>query len=369
MKKKVAVFQTNLRVGGIQRSLVSLLSLMADREDIELFVFINDGRDAFFRMPQAPNIHVFYTSLLPFWVRFVPFRLARRLFGGRIRKQIAGAGVAAFDASIDFDSYQMATAIGALEADSCLRLCWVHNDVEKKYASEWKYRLLHFFFRSKYRCFDRMVMVSDGVREPFYRLNPQAAADFVTVNNSVDRQALRKGMEVSPGEDTDRSSSAETDRVEIVTMGRLFVQKGSDTLLSLIKEAARHRSSDEIHFTIIGDGPDRKHLEAQTGDIREYITFTGNLREPFGVMSRADAFLCTSRYEGQSLALLEALALGLPVIMPRELEPYCRGMIRGCDDLPEAVLGVVKRRERPSEPGLSDYNEMVAGQFMKALER
>ena len=50
-----------------------------------------------------------------------------------------------YDLAIDFDSYQMHTAIGALKCKSKKKAIWIHNDIQIKIKEEFKYRILHFF--------------------------------------------------------------------------------------------------------------------------------------------------------------------------------------------------------------------------------
>ena len=54
---------------------------------------------------------------------------------------------------------------------------------------------------------------------------------------------------------------------------------------------------------IIGDGPDRAALEAQIADLHltDKVFLLGNQTNPFCYMQQMDAFVSTSRYEGQGM--------------------------------------------------------------------
>jgi glycosyltransferase involved in cell wall biosynthesis len=100
----------------------------------------------------------------------------------------------------------------------------------------------------------------------------------------------------------------------IVTLGRLSPEKGLDLLL---RAHAEVRSAGAEHeLVIIGEGPEAKSLRALAHalGVDSSVHLLGLLANPFPVVAAASAFVLPSRREGLSLALLEALALGVPVI-------------------------------------------------------
>ncbi len=97
----------------------------------------------------------------------------------------------------------------------------------------------------------------------------------------------------------------------IVSVGRLVPWKGFD-------EVIRAVSASPWHLTIVGDGPLRKELEslAHSEGCGARVHFTGLLpREKLhGLLKVADAFVLYSTYEGLPHVLIEAMALGTPVV-------------------------------------------------------
>jgi glycosyltransferase involved in cell wall biosynthesis len=69
-------------------------------------------------------------------------------------------------------------------------------------------------------------------------------------------------------------------------------------------------------FLMVGDGPLRSVLEsrAQQDDLRGAVTFVGNVKNPLQAMAAMDIFLLTSRVEGLPNVLVEAQAVGVPVV-------------------------------------------------------
>jgi glycosyltransferase involved in cell wall biosynthesis len=70
------------------------------------------------------------------------------------------------------------------------------------------------------------------------------------------------------------------------------------------------------HLTILGEGPDASRLQAQARrlSLDEKIDFRGFVQNPWVYMGNADLFVLPSRAEGLPNSLLEALALGTPVV-------------------------------------------------------
>lgn len=105
----------------------------------------------------------------------------------------------------------------------------------------------------------------------------------------------------------------------VFTAGRLVRQKGLDVLLRAYADAAPALGSRRL--VIAGDGPERDALERQAAGLQlgQRVTFTGavgrgRLTE---LLRGADAFAFPSRREAFGIALLEAMAAGVPAVAAR----------------------------------------------------
>lgn len=99
-----------------------------------------------------------------------------------------------------------------------------------------------------------------------------------------------------------------------VYVGRLAPEKGVDTLIEAWG-IVRDRWPTAV-LTLVGDGPERPALEAGTGKLGlgDAVEFLGARADVEPVLRGADLFVLPSREEGMSVALLEAMALGLPIV-------------------------------------------------------
>jgi glycosyltransferase involved in cell wall biosynthesis len=94
-----------------------------------------------------------------------------------------------------------------------------------------------------------------------------------------------------------------------VCLGRLCRQKGQDLLL-----AAWPRVLEQVPdavLVVVGDGPDRARLSLSAGP---QVRFIGALKDPVPWLQAADVVAVPSRWEGQALTILEAMACAAPVV-------------------------------------------------------
>ncbi|MBO6016908.1 MAG: glycosyltransferase, partial [Oscillospiraceae bacterium] len=229
---------------------------------------------------------------------------------------------------------------------------WIHNNVEIKLENEWKYRVLWHFFKDKLHRFDGFVPCSPALEEPFRRLSGCEDAEYRVIANYIDVSEIRRKQAEVPA-----VLPADGNAVNFVALGRLCHQKGYDIMIPLFAGCCRER--DDLALYIIGDGPDREAL-AQLAE-REApgkIHLLGQRMNPYAIMERMDAFLSTSRYEGQPLNIEEAKAIGLPVYCTKNLEQYTEA-VHGLEEgeLRQAILAAEKQPKQPDD--LKDYNRRV----------
>jgi glycosyltransferase involved in cell wall biosynthesis len=171
-------------------------------------------------------------------------------------------------------------------------------------------------------------------RNPFARLLKGALGRFVAradfdawiVICEESRQALLKqGMseskitKISNGVDVQRFSRIERNASDIKTFlfaGRLDMEvKGIDVLLEAGK-ALKHR--DDIRVLIVGEGKDERRIEEKVARHGLSNVHLNQYQEDIGEhYASAYALVLPSRTEGFPLVLLEAMAVGLPVIATR----------------------------------------------------
>lgn len=105
------------------------------------------------------------------------------------------------------------------------------------------------------------------------------------------------------------------DAPQAVFVGRLAREKGLDTLLDAWELVRRHHRHAEL--TLVGEGPERPALETRIAHLglEASVRFAGLHDDPTPILRGSDLFVLPSREEGMSVALLEAMALGMPLVV------------------------------------------------------
>lgn len=108
------------------------------------------------------------------------------------------------------------------------------------------------------------------------------------------------------------------DKTVFLFVGRLERVKGLDVLFRAWSSLPKRKIADSL-LVLVGDGAERQNLSrlSESLNIQEYILMAGKRSDVHGFYAAADIFAFPSRSEGMPLALMEAMASGLPVITSR----------------------------------------------------
>ena len=110
---------------------------------------------------------------------------------------------------------------------------------------------------------------------------------------------------------------ASTDKVDIITVGRLIEHKRVHVLLEVI--SSLHARGIYVTARIIGDGPDREALQKQAKalGIDSAVDFRNDIaeqKELYSLIKASRIFVSLSTREGFGIAVLEAITCGVPVL-------------------------------------------------------
>jgi glycosyltransferase involved in cell wall biosynthesis len=135
----------------------------------------------------------------------------------------------------------------------------------------------------------------------------------------------------------------------LISVGRLNPQKQFNMLIDAFTSLATE--FDEWDLRIFGEGSEHQALQAQIERLEMVgrIYLMGLTAKPWEEMARSDAFAMTSRFEGLPMALMESMAIGLPVAAfdcrsgPRELtQDGSNGLLVPPNDL-QGMVGALRQ--------------------------
>ena len=220
------------------------------------------------------------------------------------------------------------------------RIAWVHCDLKNQ-----PWPIQKGIYKSKeeetnvYRRYHKVVCVSkqaEGVMKEYYGLS-----NTMTIYNPLDSK------EISYLARQPIMMNVDTTKFNMISVGRLERVKGFDMLIPIIRNLCENGVN--VHLWIVGEGTEEKALKQLVleNGLGNDVTFTGFMKNPYALMSKMNLFICSSRAEGFSLVLAEAMLLGLPVVSmncagPRELIRLC-GVGTLCDSFERLEQEILKR--------------------------
>lgn len=168
---------------------------------------------------------------------------------------------------------------------------------------------------------DKIIAVSNSLRDKIYEHYHHRS---IVVHNMVGEEFF----------DMPIIKSRKCDKLLFISTGSLIKRKGYDLLIKAFSEITSQLGSWEL--IIIGDGSERENLQQMinTFHLDDNIKLLGrkNKQEIISFLCDSDIFVFPSRMENFSVAVLEALSLGLPVVAT-----ICGG-IRECIDEENGIL-------------------------------
>jgi glycosyltransferase involved in cell wall biosynthesis len=140
----------------------------------------------------------------------------------------------------------------------------------------------------------------EGIRERQVRVIPNGVEDLRARSGSL-RSDRRKELDLKPT------------TLLLGWMGRLSRQKN---LPLLLRACSRLTSTREYKILILGDGPERARTLSVACELKlnDRVIWLGSRSDVEGWLATMDLFVHTADFEGMPNALMEAMAMGLPVI-------------------------------------------------------
>lgn len=204
-------------------------------------------------------------------------------------------------------------AIEQLIADPVPREVEVHGlfDLLRRWGG-WQARHM-FSLRMPGMLSHRTICVSDAVRERLISEYHYSRGKMLTIRNGVDLKKF--GTRTSHSQSLRRDLNISVDDSVIVCIARLDKPKRIDILLEALSlVCGEYRACKCV---IAGDGPSRQELVKLSGQLGldSTVSFVGHQEDVRPYLDMADIFVLSSEKEGLPLALLEAMAHGLPCVV------------------------------------------------------
>jgi L-malate glycosyltransferase len=157
---------------------------------------------------------------------------------------------------------------------------------------------------------DRILAISQDIKEIVHKRFRLSNSKIMVLKNGIvfdDR--------FSEPVDIPKEFQVSENIIKILTVGRLSYQKAIEVLVRATSELVIQGMHDLV-VLVAGEGEERMALEKLICDLRveKYIKLIGIRNDVLGLMKASDMIVMPSRYEGLSIAMIEAMACGLPIV-------------------------------------------------------
>lgn len=335
--KTVLFMVSSVNIGGVEKSLISLLSEMPkDKYDITLLLLEKKGgflaqipswvkveeaswfkevRPIIMQSPQKTIKDYIesnnYSKALYFIIHYMIDKYFdnRYLYYKNVFKDMP-LNENEYDVAI---SYQGPTDIIDYyithKVKAKKKISWVHFDISKHYINKKLYSKL-------YKKFDKIYAVSNEAKKQIGEVIPSVKDKTETFFNIISSKAINSMKDEKVSFDDNFKG------VNIATVGRLSHEKGQD----LAMEAMNKLKKDGYIFKwyLVGDGSSRKKYEEMIHKYRleNECILVGSISNPYPYMYKSDIYVQTSRHEGYCLTLAEARCLHKPIITTNFIGAY-----------------------------------------------
>lgn len=296
---KVLFLIHDLGQGGAEKVLVNLVNNMDESKfDITLISLFGGGVNEQFL---KENIHykTIFKNNIPGNSKLMKLLSAERLHELFIKDT--------YDIEIAYLEGPVARIVSGCRNAKTKLVSWIHVEQHSKKIAAQSFRSYEESVKS-YQRFDKVVCVSESVKEDMLKLYPMLSSVDVLYNtNDTDRIITLKN------EDIDEEIFLENE-IRICGVGKVMPIKGFDKLARIHKKLIQ--DGLPVHTYILGEGSERENIEKyiSSNHLENSFTFLGYQTNPYKYIAKCDLFVCASTAEGFSTAATEALIVGTPVV-------------------------------------------------------
>ncbi|WP_047394957.1 glycosyltransferase [Cetobacterium sp. ZOR0034] len=340
MKKKIAIYNGQLYMGGIERVLINYLEKLAKEPELDITLIIKENipEKNIFLNEVPDNIKVVFIKSEEMCRNTDRLRGYKKSFISRIQYQWAlfyerivmknwvkeHFKNNKYHTVVDFDM-SLSKYVQEVKQDV---VAWVHFTLKGRKKKRVK------LFREKCEYYKKIVVICDDMKDELIELMPEYTEKVVRIYNPMDFDTIRKKSK-------DLSELSEDDRKLLddryfVGISRLVAGKNRVGLVEIYSELKKRGIKQKLY--IIGDGEDRVNVEKRVEELnlQEDVLLLGQKKNPLPFMKNAELFLHTSMGEGLPTVFIEAMLCDTIVLAydcptgPREIlaDGKAGGLIR-----------------------------------------
>ena len=355
MKKNIIFISTALWIGGIESALVNLLNHIDYNKYNVTCLILYNYTDIAHRIPKECNLiiadrdktitfeepykysrlfhllekpqnassfRLFIWKVLCFFFK----GLEARLYSKYIKKQMKSEH---FDTAIIYSDVVAETAVRGIFADKFL-MFYHHGAMRKVYHDKYGYKKS-----------SKIITVSYSQAEALRDFRHQYKNKIIAINNIIDVDDIKERSKESI------DIEFPEDKFNIVSCGRLSHEKGMDLAIESCKILI-DKGYTNFKWWVVGGGPIEKDLAEQIKQygVENHIQLLGMQSNPYPYIAKSDLLVQPSRFEGHSVAIMEAKILKTPIVATKtaakeQIQHRVNGVL--CDTTAESIANAIEK--------------------------
>lgn len=332
MKKKILISSFDLAIGGVERSLIGLLSQIDySKFDVDLMLYKHEGEFLPF-LPEGPNVLPELSKYATFRMPVTqiikeghyPIAITRAMakyigsFHGKIKK-IDEPGYLVIQYGWEMSKRFLPKL--HKEYDVAIGFLWPHHFILEKVNARKKIGWIHTDYSNIYvnkkldsRMWDKLdqiVAVSKECLHTFTDLYPSLKEKGTVIENVLSTDLIKEHANAEPPAEINKKQG----KTVLLTVGRLSHAKGLDNAVRACRKLLD--SGYNVEWYVVGYGPLEEELRKLIKELKleGYFFLLGKKINPYPYMKACDIYIQPSRYEGKAVTIREAQILGKPVVL------------------------------------------------------
>ena len=330
--KKVLIASFDMEVGGVERSLISMLNNFDyENNEVDLMLYSHTG-----------DFMNFLTDKVNLLNQNSKYSTFRKSIGQTIKEGSYFLGVTRVISKLgakikgrlnnvdEYGIYQMQLmwkyALPFLpklekEYDVAISYLWPHYFVAEKVQAKRKIAWIHTDYSTietdidmdikMWNKFDYIMAVSEECKNAFLKKYPTLERKIKVMENITSPEFIRKMAQEDIEEKIINDNS-----FKLVSVARLSYAKGIDNAVKALR-ILHDRGLTDIKWYVVGYGGDEEIIRnlIKENNLEDSFILLGKKINPYPYMKMADLYVQPSRYEGKAVTVGEAQILGKPVII------------------------------------------------------
>lgn len=292
--KNIIFFSKNLKIGGMEQALVTLLNKI-DSQNYKVTLVLEKAEGPFLNNINknvkiinynlSTNKNIFIRKLTNFLKKFIFIFIHYHKY----------------DCAISYATYSILGSQLARKSSKNTML-FIHSDYYNLYDAN-KTNILNFFSQIKINFFKKIIFISKHSMNNLIQVLPEIKSKSLVLGNLTDEEKIiEKAKEYNV--------HLEANKISLLYVGRL--EEHSKQISKLINAVNISNLTDKFNLYILGSDPDEDYYKGLAHSPN--IIFLGEKENPYPYIKASDYIILSSKYEGFPMVYNEATLLGTKII-------------------------------------------------------